>query len=219
MFTSELTQVAAMERIKSMGMEISSIIDVGASGGVWADKAEEVWPDSNYLLIDANEHWEEKLKERVETHPKMKYLIRVVGNEDGTSIFFKDSQNPKSGHASAVRYGDGTSYVDVPSITLDTAVAETDLPGPYFLKLDTHGFEVEIFEGAKEVLKYTKLIQVEVYNFSNRGRLRFHEMCAFLEERGFRCADIADIMHRPADNILWQMDLFFIRDDRAEFSR
>ncbi len=35
-----------------------------------------------------------------------------------------------------------------PAITIDDAVAHHGLVGPYLLKLDTHGFEVPIIEGA-----------------------------------------------------------------------
>ncbi|MEE8574790.1 MAG: FkbM family methyltransferase [Thermodesulfobacteriota bacterium] len=207
--------LAAMMRIKVLNIPLSSVIDVGASDGSWSNKVEKVWSDLRYLLIDANEHWEEKLKQRTFERPMMKYLIAAVGSEVGKAYFANTPGDPKSGHACAEKMG--YTYSEVPSISLDQIVLDTNLPGPYFLKLDTHGFEVEIFSGAKSVLKNTQLIQVEAYNFSNRGRLRFHEMCAFLEERGFRCVDIVDVMRRAKDNILWQMDLFFIRSDREEF--
>jgi hypothetical protein len=68
------------------------------------------------------------------------------------------------------------------------------------------------------VLKQTQLIVVEAYNFTLVGGcLRFHELCAFLEERGFRCLDLFDVMHRPGDGVLWQMDLIFAPAGRAEF--
>ena len=47
--------------------------------------------------------------------------------------------------------------------------------------------------------------------------MRFSELCARLEALGFRCIDLFDVMYRPADNALWQMDLIFIRSDRPEF--
>jgi hypothetical protein len=93
-----------------------------------------------------------------------------------------------------------------------------DLPAPFALKLDTHGFEVPIFEGASGILERTNLIIVEVYNFKiAEGALKFYEMCLYLEKKGFLCADIADIMRRPGDNFLWQTDLFFLRKNRPEF--
>jgi hypothetical protein len=69
---------------------------------------------------------------------------------------------------------------------------------------------VPVLEGASAVLQRTELLIIEAYNFTlTPGCLRFHELCAWLESRGFRCCDLADPMRRPADGALWQMDLAF----------
>jgi hypothetical protein len=108
--------------------------------------------------------------------------------------------------------------IEVPAVTIDAVVAERKLPPPYLLKLDTHGYEVPIFRGAERALRETSLIVVEVYNFTLcDGALRFHETCAFLEQRGFRPLDLFDVLHRPKDGALWQFDLLLGRTDDAEF--
>jgi hypothetical protein len=61
---------------------------------------------------------------------------------------------------------------------------------------------------------------VEVYNFKvSPPCTRFHEMCAHLDQLGFRCADLADPMLRPGDEILWQLDLLFLRAEASYFQR
>jgi hypothetical protein len=91
--------------------------------------------------------------------------------------------------------------------------------GPYLLKLDTHGYEVPILEGARETLTRTEAIIMECYNFRIAPEcLMFGDMCQHMERLGFRCIDLVDPMHRLADDSLWQMDLVFVRGDRPEFS-
>ncbi len=66
--------------------------------------------------------------------------------------------------------------------TVDTEVERLGLRPPHLLKLDTHGFEREIFIGAEKALATSSLLVVEAYNFELRpGAMRFHELCAFLD--------------------------------------
>jgi hypothetical protein len=95
--------------------------------------------------------------------------------------------------------------------TVDGLVRKHSLAGPFLLKLDTHGFEVSIFEGATNTLADCAMLIVEAYNFTLcAGCLRFPELCAYLEARGFRCVDLFDILVRPRDQAFWQMDMVFI---------
>ena len=60
-----------------------------------------------------------------------------------------------------------------------------------------------IFEGAAETLKQTELICVECYNFKIADpSIRFHEMIAYLEGKGFRVIDVCDALWRPGDGAL-----------------
>ena len=103
-------------------------------------------------------------------------------------------------------------------ITIDSQVAARNLRPPFLIKLDTHGFEMPILAGAEQALKHTNVLVIEAYNFDIApSAVRFSELCARLEALGFRCIDLFDVMYRPADNALWQMDLIFIRSDRPEF--
>ena len=96
---------------------------------------------------------------------------------------------------------------------------ELGLPGPYLLKFDTHGFELPILNGAARTLAETEVIVMECYNFRiGPHALTFDEMCRHLGERGFRCIDLVEPMHRPRDDSFWQMDLVFVRQTRPEFA-
>lgn len=67
------------------------------------------------------------------------------------------------GEAAAISPKDG-GYWKVPVVSLDAEVGRLKLPPPYLMKLDTHGFEREIIEGARETLGQTNLFINEFCN-------------------------------------------------------
>lgn len=205
-----------LKRIARRNIEIGSIIDVGASDGCWYELTFPCFPQARGLLVDANPVHRPALESFVRKHPKAEFIIAAAGSHSGEIDFHIDENNPRAGQASNTPLGPGA--LKVPVIALDDEIRKRGLPGPYLLKLDTHGYECDVFDGAREILQNTNLIVVEVYNFCVAGgALRFHEMCAYLEERGFRLFDLADPARRPRDLALWQMDFFFLRSDRPEF--
>ncbi len=194
---------------------VRTVIDVGASDGRWTVAARPFFGADAYLLIEAQAQPHEAALRRLKSRmSNIDYVIAAAGNREGTIHF--DASDPLSGAASDQPFE--KNDIAVPATTIDSEVSRRGLQGPFLIKLDTHGFEVPILEGAAKTLRQTEVIVVEVYNFKfSKTCLRFHELCAWLEERGFRCVDICDIMHRPHDGALWQMDLVFVPAKSPEF--
>jgi hypothetical protein len=106
-----------------------------------------------------------------------------------------------------------------PLITLNHEVRTRKLPGPYLIKLDTHGFEVPILEGASDILHETNLAIIEAYNFKLcEGALKFQELIEYMHKKGFGVIDISEPLWREKDLAFWQFDLFFVPLSRPEFS-
>ncbi|MCI5141636.1 MAG: FkbM family methyltransferase [Candidatus Electrothrix sp. ATG1] len=114
---------------------------------------------------------------------------------------------------------DSKDVMEVEMTTIDSACRSLKLKGPFLLKLDTHGIEKSILQGAEQTLSKCAVLIIEAYNYEIREEaLLFWELCAFLAEKGFRPIDLVDVMHRKHDHSLWQMDLFFIRSDWEGFN-
>lgn len=196
-----------LARAAARGLAPATWIDVGASNGSWSLRARRHFPSARFVLF-------EPLAER---QPALARLARrfgflpvpaAAGAVPGEIAFTIDPALDGSGVAAA----DSTVTRRVPVETIDRIVAAHNLPGPYALKLDTHGHELPILAGAATTLAHTEFLVIEAYNFQlTPGSLRFHELCAWLEARGFRCCDLADPMRRARDGTLWQIDLAFAR--------
>lgn len=197
--------------------QIHTIIDVGASDAIWSRLALKYFPRSQYFLIEANLAHEQALRGFVLENSNAQYVLAAAGDKQGEQINFSfDPEDVYGGQASYLPQADS---VTVPEIAIDDEVNARDLKGPYLIKLDTHGFETPIFQGALQTLKNTEVIIIECYNFKIGPEcILFYEMCGYLDRLGFRCIDLADPLWRPFDGAFWQMDLVFIRKERPEFS-
>lgn len=194
-----------LARAAARGVEVGTWIDVGASDGVWSLGARRHFPCSKFLLFEPLAERAAALAELERRHG-FDFVSAAAGANPGTVPFFVDAALDGSGVAASG--APGTREVSVE--TIDRAVSARSLPAPFALKLDTHGYEIPVLTGAARTLAQASLLVIETYNFTLApGSLRFHELCAWLEGRGFRCCDLADPMRRPRDGVLWQMDLAF----------
>ncbi len=211
----EFTMFSALERCLKRGIQINSVIDVGASDGCWTAKCLKLLPEANYLLIEAQEPHRKDLETLSKQNSLVSYTIAAAGHRGG-SVFF-DNTDLFGGLASDTPFG--KNCIEIPVITIDNEVIKKNLKGPFLIKLDTHGYEVPILEGAKLTLSGAELVIIETYNFQiAKDSLRFFEMCSFMENLGFYPIEMADFMLRKYDNAFWQMDTFFIKKERNEFA-
>lgn len=196
--------------------EVRTVVDIGASDGRWAREAQQHLTADRWLLVEAQAvPHETALQAFAASDPRVSYVIAAAGDREGVIHF--DANDPFGGVASETTTGDRD--IVVPVSTIDRLVADRGLAGPFLVKLDTHGYELPILEGARETLQQTSVLVVEAYNIRLRdGAPLFHELCAFLNERGFRTVDMCDPLWRPADGALWQMDMVFIPASRPEFT-
>jgi len=213
--TDRVTMDGAFRALKARGHAFKTVVDIGASTGIWSEGLIRHFPSCKYLLVEAQPVHEAALREFCARHANAQFVLAAAGEKTG-HIFF-DTAEPFSGQASYTQTS--AANIQLPVTTIDDEVRERKLNGPYLLKFDTHGFELPILKGALETLSNTDVIVMECYNFRIAPEcLTFDEMCQHLAARGFRCIDLVEPMHRPYDDAFWQMDLVFVRHTRPEFN-
>jgi FkbM family methyltransferase len=205
----------ALWRIKSRGLDVHTVIDVGASNGMWSALCEKHLPQSKYLLVEAQEVHRSALQAYCKARRNATFVIAAAGDRVG-EIYF-DNSEPFGGVASYTQTI--LAKTVTPLTTLNHEVRTQKLPGPYLIKLDTHGFEVPILEGANEILRETNLAIIEAYNFKLcEGALKFQELIEYMHKKGFGVIDISEPLWREKDLSFWQFDLFFVPLSRPELS-
>lgn len=204
---------AAMKRVVARGLTVKTVIDVGASDGRWTAQAMDYIPQADYLLVEANPQHEPALKAFCAAHPRTRFVLAAASNKAETIRFNAD--DPFGGKAEP---GEGQRAIEVRAVRLDDIAAPE--AGPFVIKLDTHGYEVPILEGAERCLTQAELVIIETYGFRIAPEaLLFDEMIAYMRERGFGVLDLSDPLWRPGDRCFWQVDLYFQPLTRSEFRK
>lgn len=178
----------------------ATVVDIGAAAGTWTVKCLPVWKNANYVLFEPLEEraFEINALKLANPQTKISHVKAAAGKERGKISFTVTDDLDGSGI-----YGSG-DLREVNLYSIDEELFNSKNKAPYLLKLDTHGFEIPIFEGATEVLKRTELIIVEVYRFFVApDSLLFWQICRYLDGKGFRLFDMVDTMRRPGDQVFW----------------
>jgi FkbM family methyltransferase len=214
--SNDKTMTGALRRLSARGVEPNSVIDLGAASGEWTRLAKAIFPKCRVLMIEPLVENEKSLRDLSEQVTGVTYELAAAGGDSQSVVFDVTDDLDGSGV-----YGGGsvrTRSREVPQVTLNDMIVKHKLQGPYLLKFDCHGYEVQILRGAHNVLNDTCAIIMECYTFpvSPTAEL-FWNMCSRMQQLGFRPADMVDLLWRPPDKMLWQFDLIFLRSDRQEF--
>ena len=205
---------SALRWIADQRGQVGTVIDIGASTGRWSAMAMPFFPQARFIGIDPLKEREPALLQLKSRVPRFDYVLAAACAVPETTVELAVTADLDGSTVS----GEGGALRSVPAYSVDRVIEMKACNGPYVLKFDTHGFEVPILAGAALALDQTEYIVMEVYNFRHtEGTLLFYEMCALLDSKGFRCLQVVDLLRRPIDNALWQMDVVFARKDHQAF--
>lgn len=213
-FKNQFSMEDALARCVSRGLQVNTVIDVGASNGCWSRICRKYLPNAYYLLIEAQEPHKNALASFCTEFPNSQFIIAAAGKNIG-KIYF-DNSGLFGGVASDVPF-EG-NCIEVPVTNINYEIQKRSLKPPFLIKLDTHGYEIPILEGASEILSKSNLLIIETYNYRiTDTSLTYFELAQYLEDKGFSTIELADLMLRQKDKSFWQMDTFFIPSDSREF--
>lgn len=216
-----MSVTGALTVIRDAGFSPATVLDVGAAHGGWSVECHSVFPGARYVLFEPLEEYyggehsqRDRLPDPVEVHAAAaaapgKLTINVHHDLVGSSLLHERE-------GAAV---DGTPR-EVPVVTVDDVVAEHGAPGPYLLKADVQGAELEVLAGAQRVLAETEVVILEVslFGFFVDGP-QFTDVVGHMDSMGFAPYDLYGALYRPLDGALAQVDVVFARRDGVLRSR
>mgnify|MGYP003345150036 CR=1 FL=1 len=202
--------------LKSSGIHIQYVLDIGAYRGDFTDTIKSVWPSAIVTQFEADDRQSSWLSANA--------IIGLLGDVDGKEVDFFTLPPDKITTGSSIfkeltnYYTDNTTIViEKEMTTIDSLNDKHNFFGNWqdngLIKLDTQGSELLILNGAKNFLetKKPKFILLECSWLQyNEGSPLFLEVINHLDKLKYKAKDIFDMSYDNKGNLI-QTDILFER--------
>jgi len=189
-----------------------TIVDCGVADGTY--DLYKAFPEAFLLLIEPLEENTEAIQS-ILTKYNGKFILGAAAAESGKIQFNVHGDHLEGSSMLFETMGaqaDGAPRV-VAAVRIDDLVAKEDLQGPFLIKVDVQGAELDVLKGAPQTLKNTEMVILEVSFFEfMKGAPQFSEVISFMKNIGFVAYDFFDRSHRPLDGALGQVDIAFVKE-------
>lgn len=199
--------------IRNLGFMPATIIDVGVAKGTY--ELYRAFPSSYILLVEPLEEFVPYLIS-IKRRYNADYIFSAAGSNNGEITI-----NVHGGHlhgSSILKEAmgaeaDGQERI-VPIIKIEDAIHERKKHGPFLIKIDVQGAEIEVLKGCSQLLNDTEAIVLEVsmFEFMKDGP-QFYDIVYYMKSIGFVAYDIIHGWNRPLDNALGQIDIMFVQEE------
>jgi len=204
--------INSLQHIANQGFNPSAIIDIGAYHGEWTKEVYKIFPGSRYLMIEAMESKRAILEGVASLSTNISHHIALLGRQDQIRVPFHEMETASSVLQEHMDHSISKKLLF--TSTLDTVLGQLNFPQPHFIKIDTQGYELEILQGGEKALSGVDLVLLEVSILDiHKNVPLIKDVLDFMHERDFVLYEIGDLIRRPLDHALWQMDAFFCREN------
>jgi FkbM family methyltransferase len=204
-----------LRQAQAMGFIPATVVDVGAAYGSFASQCFSVFPKARFLLLEPLAEYQPLLNEMIETMPAAQCIMAAASAHQGEVIL--NVHSDFVGSSLFLEIEKDTRVNGVPrtvrTITIDSLIKEAGAKGPFLLKVDVQGAELDVLRGAERMLADTEyiLLEVSLFEFFQDGP-DFHDVVMYMKSRGFVANDISGLQYRPLDNALSQVDIAFVKE-------
>lgn len=142
-----------ISRLKQLGFCPSYIVDVGAYKGDWTKRTLDIFPDSTFVMIEAQSSKIRELEDVRVQHANVSLECALLGDEKRHDVVFFEMETGSSIYKENTNVARTVSHLQMD--TLDNVMDKYPIDGECFLKMDVQGAELDVLRGAQNFLKYT----------------------------------------------------------------
>jgi len=211
---------SSVYRLHAMGLRPLTILDIGASRGMFSRCAHYVFPAAAVYAFEPLRDCYENLANLKSVIKKFESYNVALGAENGETAIHRSSYDYSSSllemgelHKEAFPYSAGERLEKVEVRTLDGILKGKSLERPVLMKIDVQGYEKPVLLGARETLACTDYVVCEMsFKPLYKGQALFDEVYHHLVSSGFRFfGQVGELQHPDSSEVL-QVDGLFIRE-------
>lgn len=194
---------------KISNLDINSVLDIGAHFGLFTTSMNELYPNAEYHMIEANINCEDKLKQI----PFATYGIHLLSDSEKEICYYMNKNDITSTGNSYYRElsehfnRDNILEVNIKSTTLDNLFFNKSFD---FVKLDTQGSEIDILKGGDKFISNTKYILIECSTIQyNENSPQIEDIFYYMNSIGFNNNE--ELNDHIENGLVVQKDILFKR--------
>lgn len=212
--------ISRLQLLKNIGFTPQTILDVGAYHGDWSREVFNLWPQSQFYALEANQDCASFLA----TLPFLTgYSIALLGDKVRNNVAYYTTPFPittgNSIYPEQTQFFSNPQVRRLPMTTLDLLLANLHLPNIDFIKIDTQGSELDIIKGGTKTLAQAHFVLLETSVLQyNLGAPSTEAVIAKMSTLGFQIFDITEIHYLPTGETA-QIDILFVKQNSRYIRR
>jgi FkbM family methyltransferase len=178
----------ATNLLKKIGIDEPIVWDVGANQGLYTKAILQKFPRAQVYAFEPSPFLLNNLSATFENDPRVTILPFALGRQTSQQLLFSDK--PGSGLASFTQRRLDHFGISMKESQLVDVVAGDELiskfPPPDFIKIDVEGHEMDVLEGAINIVAKTKVIAFEFGGTHIDTRTFFQDFFYFFTHKNFK---------------------------------
>jgi FkbM family methyltransferase len=204
---------ALFRKFKKANFYPNHIFDIGANTGSWSRQVLFSYPKAYYSLFEPQDWLKSNIKDILLSNPKVKFysvgMGKTIGEFDFTIVERDDSCNFYISQEEAEKRG--YKQIKVPVTTIDQFISENNIDIPELIKIDAEGLDLDVLDGGSRCFGITEVFMVEVGVVNKLFKNNIFSMINYMDQKEYRLFEITDLNRLFNDQVLWLIELVFIK--------
>jgi FkbM family methyltransferase len=197
------------EMLKEHGFKPNLIFDIGANHGGYTRTAIKFFPSAKYVLVEPQAHLKSYVQDLIDGGTEIRWITGGAGPDNCVKPFLVSHRDDSSSFVFDPDKEDKSKIRELEIKTLNE-IAKSEGRVPDLVKIDAEGLDLEILDGASDLIGKTDIFLLEG-SFSREYNNSSLEVIRKMNSMGYDMVDITDLNYSPKFNVLWTMEMVFLR--------